>query len=126
VLVITNPVEWAPAFAGQGMAGLPVGTPVTVGDYEYTFTGRRAFTGLVARRDPGTGLIWVGVTLFIAAVCVTFYFPRRRAWFTVRRDGTLAAGVADRGSRYGEELQRLLDDLPATGSRPRETVEVAR
>jgi len=125
-LVITNPIEWGPAFAEQGMAGFLVGTPVTVGDYEYTFTGRRAFTGLVARRDPGTGFIWVGVTLFIAAVCVTFYFPRRRAWFMVTRDGTLAAGVADRGSRYGEELQRLVDDLPAANSRPREAVGIAR
>lgn len=112
-LYITGPITWEPAVAGQGLVALPVGTPVEVGDYQYTFIGRRAFTGLVARRDPGTGFIWVGVTLFIAAVCVTFYFPRRRLWAKVGSDVTLLAGVADRGSRYGEELQRLLDGLPA-------------
>lgn len=115
-LVITGPINWEPAFAETGLVTLPVGQTVTVGDYDYTFVSQRAFTGIVARRDPGTGFIWVAVTLFIAAVCVTFYFPRRRLWVTVGAGATLAAGVADRGSRYGEELQRLLDELPAVAT----------
>ena len=112
-LYITGPVDWEPAVGDQGLVGLEQGSSVEVGEYRYTFTGRRAFTGLVARRDPGTGFIWAAVTLFIAAVCVTFYFPRRRLWAVVRPDATLIAGVADRGSRYCDEVQRLLDDLPA-------------
>lgn len=114
-LTIGTPITWQPAFPDQGMVTLPLGKPVQVGDYEYTFTARRAFTGIVARRDPGTWLIWVAVVLLVGALCVTFYFPRRRLWAKVGPAGTLAAGVADRGSRYGEELQRLLDGLPAAG-----------
>ncbi len=113
-LIITNPLTWGPALPDTALVRLPRDTPVEVGDYTYTFAGRRAFSGIVARRDPGTGFIWVAVTLFIAAVCVTFYFPRRRLWAVVRPDATLVAGVADRGSRYGDELQRLLDGLPAS------------
>lgn len=114
-LVIANPLGGAPVAADQGLLTLPLNTGVDVGDYRYTFTGRRAFTGIVARRDPGTGFIWAAVSTFIAAVCVTFYFPRRRLWALIRPDATMLAGVADRGSDYGEELQRLLDELPPAG-----------
>lgn len=112
-LIITGPVNWEPAVAGQGIIGLPAGRPVEIGDYEYSFAGRRAFTGLVARRDPGTGFIWAAAILFIVTVCVTFYFPRRRLWAAIRPSETLLAGVAAHGGRYGNELQRLVDSVPA-------------
>ena len=38
------------------------------------------FTLLIAKRDPGQGLVWVAFGLLIAGITITFYRPRRRVW----------------------------------------------
>jgi cytochrome c biogenesis protein len=78
------------------------------------------FTLLIAKRDPGQGLIWVAFGLLIAGITITFYRPRRRVWTRLAPDGRL--GIVWRSDRYVDverEFGRLLDQLVAarrTGS----------
>ncbi len=72
------------------------------------------FTLLIAKRDPGQGLVWVAFGLLIAGITITFYRPRRRVWTRLAPDGRL--GIVWRSDRYIDverEFGRLLDQLVA-------------
>ena len=72
------------------------------------------FTLLIAKRDPGQGLVWVAFGLLIAGITISFYRPRRRVWTRLDPDGRL--GIVWRSDRYVDverEFGRLLDQLVA-------------
>ncbi|MDO8484094.1 MAG: cytochrome c biogenesis protein ResB [Candidatus Limnocylindrales bacterium] len=72
------------------------------------------YTLLIAKRDPGQGLVWLAFGLLIAGITVTFYLPRRRVWTRMTPDGRL--GIVWRSDRYIDverEFGRLLDQLVA-------------
>ena len=72
------------------------------------------FTLLIAKRDPGQGLVWLAFALLIAGITITFYRPRRRVWTRLAPDGRL--GIVWRSDRYVDverEFGRLLDQLVA-------------
>lgn len=99
------------------------GQPARVGDYEYLFDGRREYSGIEVRRDPGAWLIWAATALLLGGLLVTFYVPRRRLWLKVTPQRTLAAGIAERTAPLSAELQRLLEEARAdTGAPPRPPV----
>jgi cytochrome c biogenesis protein len=72
------------------------------------------FTLLIAKRDPGQGLVWVAFACLIAGITITFYLPRRRVWARIGPEGRLA--IVWRSDRYIDverEFGRLLDRLVA-------------
>ena len=72
------------------------------------------FTLLIAKRDPGQGIVWVAFAALIAGITITFYRPRRRVWTRLSPDGRL--GIVWRSDRYVDverEFGRLLDQLVA-------------
>ncbi len=72
------------------------------------------YTLLIAKRDPGQGLIWLAFVLLIAGITITFYRPRRRVWTRLTPDGRL--GIVWRSDRYVDverEFGRLLDQVVA-------------
>jgi cytochrome c biogenesis protein len=72
------------------------------------------YTLLIAKRDPGQGLVWLAFALLIAGITITFYRPRRRVWTRLAPDGRL--GIVWRSDRYVDverEFGRLLDQLVA-------------
>jgi cytochrome c biogenesis protein len=72
------------------------------------------YTLLIAKKDPGQGLIWLAFLSLIAGIVITFYFPRRRVW--TRLDAAGGLGIVWRSDRYvdvEQEFGRLLDDLVA-------------
>jgi cytochrome c biogenesis protein ResB len=72
------------------------------------------FTLLIAKRDPGQGIVWVAFGLLIAGITISFYRPRRRVWTRLDPDGGL--GIVWRSDRYVDverEFGRLLDKLVA-------------
>ena len=76
------------------------------------------FTLLIAKRDPGQGLVWIAFGLLIAGITITFYRPRRRVWTRLAPDGRL--GIVWRSDRYVDverEFGRLLDQLVAARRR---------
>ena len=70
------------------------------------------FTLLIAKRDPGQGLVWLAFASLILGITITFYLPRRRVWTRLGPDGRL--GIVWRSDRYVDverEFGRLLDRL---------------
>ena len=80
------------------------------------------FTLLIAKRDPGQGLVWIAFACLIAGITITFYRPRRRVWTRLAPDGRL--GIVWRSDRYVDverEFGRLLDQLVAARRPPSAT-----
>lgn len=72
------------------------------------------YTLLIAKRDPGQGIIWLAFLSLISGITITFYLPRRRVWGRIAPDGELA--LVWRSDRYVDverEFGRVLDDLVA-------------
>ena len=76
--------------------------------------GFSQYTLLIAKKDPGQGLVWIAFGLLITGLLITFWMPRRRVWGRLDGGGRLALVVrADRYVDVGREFGRVLDDLVA-------------
>jgi cytochrome c biogenesis protein len=72
------------------------------------------YTLLIAKRDPGQGIVWIAFASLIAGILITFWRPRRRVWTRLTPDGAL--GIVWRSDRYVDderEFGGLLDRLVA-------------
>jgi cytochrome c biogenesis protein len=72
------------------------------------------YTLLIAKRDPGQGIVWIAFANLIAGILITFWRPRRRVWTRLTPDGAL--GIVWRSDRYVDderEFGGLLDRLVA-------------
>ncbi|HEX5367817.1 MAG TPA: cytochrome c biogenesis protein ResB [Dehalococcoidia bacterium] len=87
--------------------------PITVGNYQYTYTGKREFAGITVRRDPGSMFIWVATGTFLLGLALTFYTPRRRLW------GKISAGKAAFRGLGGRRLaiEKEIREVAAKGGR---------
>ena len=71
-----------------------------------------SYIGLIAKRDPGQGLIWLGAILLVVGISVSLLRPRRRIW--ARYDATTVRLAVVGGDPYAEdECARLVARLPA-------------
>ncbi len=98
-----------PVALTRGESATPQGT-----DFSIELRGFSDYTLLIAKRDPGQGLVWIAFGLLIVGLLVTFWMPRRRVWARLDADGRLA--LVFRAGRYvdvGREFGGLLDDLVA-------------
>ena len=85
--------------------------PSSTAGYAITWQAAGAYTGMVIKRDPGLGLIWVAFGSLITGLVLSFYFPRRRLWARLHGDHLELAMVAERYVDTEAEFNRLLDDL---------------
>ena len=77
------------------------------------------YTLLIAKNDPGIGLVWIAFGSLITGILITFHLPRRRVWARVTGTGEVAlVGRSDRYVDFEREFGRLLDDLVAARDRP--------
>ena len=98
-----------PFFVALGGIG---GSPDT--DFFVQVSGVEGATVLIAKQDPGQGLVWLAFGSLIAGLLITFYLPRRRVWARLSPDGRLAiVGRSERYVDFDREFGRLLDDLVA-------------
>ncbi|HEX5824472.1 MAG TPA: cytochrome c biogenesis protein ResB [Candidatus Limnocylindrales bacterium] len=70
------------------------------------------YTLIIAKKDPGQGIVWTAFGSLIVGLAITFYLPRRRIWARLTPAGELA--LVARSDRYVDverEFGRLLDDL---------------
>src|SRR5262245_56059906 len=83
-------------------------------DLSISLTDVGQYTLLIAKRDPGQGIVWIAFASLIAGIVITFWLPRRRVWARLAPDGQL--GIVWRSDRYVDverEFGRLLDQLVA-------------
>src|SRR3954451_23409615 len=84
----------------RGQSDTPSGT-----DFSVELRGFEDFTLLIAKRDPGQGLVWFAAGSLLVGLLITFWMPRRRIWAKLGGDGRLALVVrADRYVDVGREF----------------------
>jgi cytochrome c biogenesis protein len=84
-------------------------------DFIVGLRGVGEYTLLIAKHDPGQGIVWLAFASLIIGLVITFYLPRRRVWARLAPGGDLAIVVrADRYVDVDREFGRVLDDLVAT------------
>lgn len=91
------------------------GDDARVGDVVVRLDRFEAWVTLMARRDPGLGLLFGGAALLCASLAVAFWLPRRRVTLRPRATGEL--GLTLRGERFDrptDELARLERALRAS------------
>jgi cytochrome c biogenesis protein ResB len=109
-----NVVGLQPVALARGESAAPDGT-----DFSVELRGFSDYTLLIAKKDPGQGIVWVAFASLIVGIVVTFWLPRRRVWGRLGADGRLALVMrADRYVDAGREFGRLLDDLVASRRAP--------
>jgi cytochrome c biogenesis protein len=101
-----------------GEAQIPSGLDFSVGVRKFS-----DYVLLIAKKDPGQGIVWTAFLLLIIGLAITFYLPRRRIWARIAPSGEVR--LVARSDRYVDlerEFGRLLDDLVARrGVEPRAT-----
>ena len=71
------------------------------------------YTLLIAKRDPGQGIVWAAFLSLIAGITITFYRPRRRVWARLDR------GRRPRPRLPGRSLRRRRARVRRAARRPR-------
>lgn len=73
-------------------------------------------------KDPGSTLVWLGAILLIGGLFLVFFFPNRRIWARLRRDGDqteLRLGATSRhDATFGADFQNLVNDMQLALSGP--------
>jgi cytochrome c biogenesis protein len=98
-----------PVALAAGEAQVPPGVDFSVGVKRFS-----DYVLLIAKKDPGQGIVWTAFVLLIIGLAITFYLPRRRIWARLDQSGELR--LVARSDRYVDverEFGRLLDDLVA-------------
>ncbi|MDI3281445.1 MAG: cytochrome c biogenesis protein ResB, partial [Bacillota bacterium] len=93
-----------------------IGEPIEVGDYTFTFTGYREYTGLQVRKDPGVPVVYLGFLLMIVGLFISFYLFPRKLWVQVTAQGggsrAIMGGTVRRNPLgFEAELDSLVADL---------------
>lgn len=74
-----------------------------------------SYIGLIAKRDPGQGFIWLGAVLLVAGVSISLLKPRRRIW--ARYGATTVRLAVVGGDPFAEEAcDELVSRLPPAAS----------
>ncbi len=63
-------------------------------------------TILIAKQDPGQGIVWLAFGSLIAGLLITFYLPRRRVWTRLARRRASCA-IVGRSDRYVDFERRV-------------------
>ncbi len=83
-------------------------------DFTIALTRIDSYSLLIAKQDPGQGVVWLAFGSLILGLLITFYLPRRRVWVRLAPDGKVnIVGRSDRYVDFEREFGNLLDDLVA-------------
>ncbi len=111
----TNP-DGSPVVQNGSPIALAAGETGAVPGLDVSVRVRRFadYTLLIAKADPGQGLVWLAFASLISGIVITFYLPRRRIWARITGAGQLAmVGRSDRYVDFEREFGALLDDVVA-------------
>ena len=102
-----NIVGLEPVAITRGESATSEGT-----DFSVELKAFGEYTLLIAKKDPGQGIVWAAFGFLISGILITFWMPRRRVWGRLDGDGRLSLVVrADRYVDVGREFGRVIEDL---------------
>jgi cytochrome c biogenesis protein len=92
------------------------GSPLKIGDLEYTFQREQQFTGLIVARDPGAVFVWIGALALVLGLFLVFMFPNRRIWVAIKhRSGggteVLMAATARHDATFAPEFNNVVEQV---------------
>lgn len=91
---------------------LPPGEAVAVEDFVVTFDGESQYTGITARNDPGSILMWIASILLVGGMWLTFGFQHRRLWVRVDDESRLSVASVDKHDAiYENQFNRLISEI---------------
>ena len=97
---------------------LPPGETITAGEYVFTFDGEAQYTGITARNDPGSPLMWIASILLVGGMWLTFGFQHRRLWLRVDDESTLSVASVDKHDAiYENQFNRLIAEIEQKAER---------
>ena len=83
-----------------------------------TFERELRYTGIIARQDPGAAWMWVGSTLLVLGMCMTFMARHRRLWVRVTPDGdgslVQIASAEKLDTTFERHFRTLIERIDAT------------
>lgn len=96
-----------------GTAILDPGGHVEVDGLNFTFEREQQFTGMIVKRDPGAGVVWLGCALLVIGTCATMFFRHHRIW--IRVTGTDSGSLVQLASpdRQDTTFSRRFDEIGA-------------
>jgi cytochrome c biogenesis protein len=100
-------LQGAAVALAAGEAQAPRGLDFSIGVKQFS-----DYVLLIAKKDPGQGIVWSAFAALIIGLAITFYLPRRRIWARLDPSGELR--LVARSDRYVDlerEFGRFLDDL---------------
>jgi cytochrome c biogenesis protein len=103
-------------FQPLGLLEIIRGEEATSQDIDFSIELRSFadYSLIIAKKDPGQGIVWLAFGSLIGGILITFYLPRRRVWLRFGPEGEVAiVGRSDRYVDFNREFGRLLDDLVA-------------
>lgn len=88
-----------------------------LGEFRVRVTGltTRYLSGFQVNRDPGVGFIWVGASLMLIGLIITFYLSHRQIWVWFRKSEDTPLGpraeirIGGRAHKHRAALIRLLE-----------------
>jgi cytochrome c biogenesis protein len=80
-----------------------------------------SYTGIIARRDPAAGIVWLAAALIMAGLTLTLRRPRARLWIRIQpgRAEADAALLLERGARAEQAAPLLARIAETLGTTPK-------
>ena len=86
-------------------------------EFVLTFEGfaEKEYTGLSVTKDPGVWIVWIGCSLMIFGLVVSFFFSHQRVWIRIPKDPAgevILAGSTNKNrpgfeKKFGELVRRI-------------------
>lgn len=94
------------------------GETVASGAWQLTFERELRYTGIIARQDPGAIWMWIGSTMLVVGMSMTFSLRHRRLWVRAVPDGahtTLKIASAEKlDSTFERHFRALVEHIDAS------------
>lgn len=77
---------------------------------------KRYYTGLQVKKDPGVWVVWLGCTLLLIAIALTFYTSHRRLWIRIEAANPgsvvyIAGNCSKNRGAFKKEFETLTRDI---------------
>ena len=94
------------------LRGLPKSNPAN-GDFQLTLeeVDSKEYTGLQVTKDPGVRVVWIGSSLLILGLIISFFFSHQRVWAKIPKAGGKEIVLAGSASKNRVGFEKRFNEL---------------